>query len=74
MLVVSIPCLPLTADEMIFGCGESATGLNKVGQKVNSVCYRPTRSGNRPDVQAHSFLYEQSGIWYVHAYIRTRDL
>ena len=25
----------LTADEMIFGCGESATGLNKVGQKVN---------------------------------------
>lgn len=25
----------LTADEMIFGCGESATGLNKAGQKVN---------------------------------------
>ena len=29
------PVLTLTADEMIFGCGESATGLNKAGQKVN---------------------------------------
>lgn len=29
------PVFTLTADEMIFGCGESATGLNKVGQKVN---------------------------------------
>lgn len=29
------PAFTLTADEMIFGCGESATGLNKVGQKVN---------------------------------------
>ena len=31
------PVFTLTADEMIFGCGESATGLNKAGQKVN-VC------------------------------------
>lgn len=29
------PVFTLTADEMILGCGESATGLNKVGQKVN---------------------------------------
>ena len=29
------PVFMLTADEMIFGCGESATGLNKAGQKVN---------------------------------------
>lgn len=29
------PVFTLTADEMIFGCGESATGLNKAGQKVN---------------------------------------
>ena len=29
------PVFTLTADEMIFGCGESPTGLNKVGQKVN---------------------------------------
>ena len=29
------PVYTLTADEMIFGCGESATGLNKAGQKVN---------------------------------------
>ena len=29
------PVFTLTADEMIFGCGESATGLNKVGQKGN---------------------------------------
>lgn len=29
------PVFTLTADEMIFGCGESATGLNKVGQKEN---------------------------------------
>ena len=29
------PVFTLTADEMIFGCGESATGLNKVWQKVN---------------------------------------
>lgn len=29
------PVFTLTAGEMIFGCGESATGLNKVGQKVN---------------------------------------
>ena len=29
------PVFTLTADEMLFGCGESATGLNKVGQKVN---------------------------------------
>lgn len=29
------PVFTLTADEIIFGCGESATGLNKVGQKVN---------------------------------------
>ena len=29
------PVFTLTADEMIFGCGESATGLNKVAQKVN---------------------------------------
>ncbi len=29
------PVFTLTTDEMIFGCGESATGLNKVGQKVN---------------------------------------
>ena len=29
------PEFTLTADEMIFGCGESATGLNKAGQKVN---------------------------------------
>lgn len=29
------PVFTLTANEMIFGCGESATGLNKVGQKVN---------------------------------------
>ena len=29
------PLFTLTADEMIFGCGESATGLNKAGQKVN---------------------------------------
>lgn len=29
------PVFTLTADEMIFGCGESATGLNKVGEKVN---------------------------------------
>ena len=29
------PVFTLTADEMIFGCGESATGLNKGGQKVN---------------------------------------
>ena len=29
------PVFTLTADEMIFGCGESATGLNNVGQKVN---------------------------------------
>ena len=29
------PVFTLTADEMNFGCGESATGLNKAGQKVN---------------------------------------
>ena len=29
------PVFTLTADEMIFGCGESATGLNKAGQKEN---------------------------------------
>lgn len=29
------PVFTLTADEMIFGCGESATGLTKAGQKVN---------------------------------------
>lgn len=29
------PVFTLTADEMIFGCGESATGLNKAGQEVN---------------------------------------
>lgn len=29
------PVFTLAADEMIFGCGESATGLNKAGQKVN---------------------------------------
>lgn len=29
------PVFTLTADGMIFGCGESATGLNKAGQKVN---------------------------------------
>ena len=29
------PVFTLTADEMIFGCCESAKGLNKVGQKVN---------------------------------------
>lgn len=29
------PVFTLTADEMIFGCGGSATGLNKAGQKVN---------------------------------------
>lgn len=29
------PVFTLAAGEMIFGCGESATGLNKVGQKVN---------------------------------------
>lgn len=29
------PVFTLIADEMIFGCGESATGLNKAGQKVN---------------------------------------
>lgn len=29
------PVFSLTAGEMIFGCGESATGLNKAGQKVN---------------------------------------
>lgn len=29
------PVFTLTADEMIFGCGESATGLDKAGQKVN---------------------------------------
>ena len=29
------PVFTLTADEMIFGCGEAATGLNKAGQKVN---------------------------------------
>lgn len=29
------PVFTLTADEMIFGCGEFATGLNKAGQKVN---------------------------------------
>ena len=29
------PVFTLTADEMICGCGESATGLNKAGQKVN---------------------------------------
>lgn len=29
------PVFTLTADEMIFGCGESATGLNKARQKVN---------------------------------------
>ena len=29
------PVFTLTADEMIVGCGESATGLNKAGQKVN---------------------------------------
>lgn len=29
------PVFTLTADEMVFGCGESATGLNKAGQKVN---------------------------------------
>lgn len=29
------PVFTLTANEMILGCGESATGLNKAGQKVN---------------------------------------
>ena len=29
------PVFTLAADEMIYGCGESATSLNKVGQKVN---------------------------------------
>lgn len=29
------PVFTLAAGEMIFGCGESATGLNKAGQKVN---------------------------------------
>lgn len=29
------PVFSLAADEMIFGCGESATSLNKVGQKIN---------------------------------------
>ncbi len=29
------PVFTLKADEMIFGCGESATSLDKVGQKVN---------------------------------------
>ena len=29
------PVFTLTADEMIFGCGESATGLYKAGQMVN---------------------------------------
>ena len=35
------PVFTLTADEMIFGCGESATGLNKVGQKVNLFVTEP---------------------------------
>lgn len=29
------PVFSLAAGEMIFGCGESATGLNKAGQKLN---------------------------------------
>lgn len=29
------PVFQISADEMIVGCGESATALNKVGQKVN---------------------------------------
>lgn len=29
------PVFTLSPGEMIFGCGESATGLNKVGQKLN---------------------------------------
>ncbi len=29
------PVFTLSAGEMIFGCGESATGLDKVGQKLN---------------------------------------
>ena len=29
------PVFQIAADEMLFGCGESATSLNKVGQKVN---------------------------------------
>lgn len=29
------PVFTLAANEMILGCGESATGLNKVGQKLN---------------------------------------
>ena len=29
------PVFKLSAGEMIFGCGESATGLDKVGQKLN---------------------------------------
>ena len=35
------PVFTLTADEMIFGCGESATGLNKLGQKVNLFVTEP---------------------------------
>lgn len=39
------PVFTLTADEMIFGCGESATGLNKAGQKVNLFVTDPQGPG-----------------------------
>lgn len=48
------PVFTLTADEMIFGCGESATGLNKAGQKVNLFVTDP--QGPETDQMYNRFL------------------
>lgn len=69
------PVFSLKARERIYGCGESPTGLNKVGQRVNLFVTDPQGpETDRRDVQTHPLLFLQPGLWCIHAYLGARHL
>lgn len=50
------PVFSLAPNEKIYGCGESATALNKAGQKVNLFVTDP--QGETGHVQAYPLLFQ----------------
>ena len=67
------PVFSLAPNEKIYGCGESATALNKAGRRSTSLS--PTRRPRNPGhVQAHPLLLQQPWLRHVHTHFRPRDL
>lgn len=65
------PVFLLSPGERIYGCGESFTSLNKVGQKVHISVTDPQGQNRRP-VQARAVLFLQPWLRHLHAHLGSR--